>query len=389
MFREGEVPAPNHPTRSAKHAMQLFDQYPNVLPPVVVFLLAFFFAVHLTGVMRRVAAWLLLMDHPEARKSQTEAIPCAGGVAIVVAVIAALAVVAVLDRENTLVETPQMLAILAVGVGIAIVGLIDDIRGLHAVIKLLALAVGCLFLAYAGIGLNRTPSAVINYLMTFLWIAGVSSAFNAIDNSDGVAGSVCVISALMFFLLGWSTWQICFSFLAMAMAGSVLGFLHHNMTPARIYMGDTGSFFLGYILAVLVVYGEWSTSPTRSFFSGALVVAFPLFDLTVTSLLRIRHGIVRTPLAVLAYSDRDHLAHRLLRLGIGHHAMITICCAVTVLCCATAYAVIRAPGGWAWASLVATATLLGGLALFLDFQTSRPGLWTQVARVPEGGEPDL
>lgn len=363
-------------------ALVSIDSYPDLIAPLIIFLLAFFISIHGTYVALHAARALGLLDRPGARKIQSKAVPCAGGVAIVVAVVLSLAAAFVLWEDLDLVDTPGVVAVLAVGCGIATVGLLDDIVSVRAVVKLAALAVGCLYLFQNGIGLNRTPFVTLNFLLTFLWIAGVSSAFNGIDNSDGVASAVCVISAFTLFLMGWSSWQISFSFLAMALAGGALGFFHHNIRPARIYMGDTGSFFLGYILAVLVIYGEWSSSPGQSFLAGCLVVAVPIYDLGLTSILRIRHGIVRTPLEVLAYSDRDHLAHRLMRMGLSHRAMLVTICLISLACCVVALVVVRVRPAVAFTLVGSLSAILCGLALHIDRRTSEPSLWVAQSTGP-------
>lgn len=343
------------------------ERFPALVPPLIIFLLAFFIAFHVTLLMRAIAPHCGLMDHPGGRKTHAAPIPCSGGVAIVCGVLVSLLL--------TYGNSPQIHAILAAGVGIAVVGFLDDLYGVSAPIKLLALAVACLALSTAGIGLNRTPYPVLNYALTFLWIAGVSSAFNAIDNTDGLAGSICVISGLAIFLLGWSTWQIGFSFLAMALAGSVLGFLHHNIPRARIYMGDTGSFFLGYILAVLVIFGEWSESGMRSFLSGCFVLALPIFDLGLTTLLRARHGIISGLLEALSHSDRDHLSHRLQHMGFSQGRMLAILCLLSVACCEVALIIVSAPGPVAAVVVGLAVLMLGWFGLHLDRRTSLPGLW--------------
>ena len=353
--------------------MFYIDRYPALVPPLIIFLLAFFLGLHMTWLARRLANRLGILDHPGPRKPQETAVPCLGGVAVVLAVVVSLLL--------SYGRSAEVQTILYVGVGIPFVGLLDDICGVRAAIKLLALAAGCAILASYGIGLNRTPYPVANWFLTFVWVAGVASAFNAIDNADGLTGTLCLISAVALFLLGWSTWQLAFSFLAMALAGGTLGFLHHNMKPARIYLGESGSFFLGYILSVLVIFGEWSESGTRAFIGGFLVVAVPVYDLALTTLLRIRHGIVRNPLQAIAHSDRDHLSHRLLKLGLTHGQMLGVVSLMNAISCACSIVVVHASVIVAMLTVLTIGLLLGALGLYLDRKTSGSDLWT---RAPEG-----
>ena len=349
-----------------------------MVPPVIIFLLAFFISAHLTGVMRWVSLRWHILDHPGPRKLQAMPIPCLGGVAIVAAVTISLLL--------SYGRHPEIQVILAVGAGIACVGVLDDLFAVRAAIKLFALAAGCAVLNLYDIGLTRTAYPVLNYLLTFFWVAGIASAFNAMDNADGLAGSITLISALTLFLLGWSTWQLCFSFLAMALAGSVLGFLHHNMKPARIYMGDSGSFYLGYILAVLIILGDWSDNGLRAFMGGVLVLLIPIYDLGLTTLLRIRHGVVSNVQDAIAYSDRDHLSHRLIRMGMTHGKMVTLMCAASAACCAAGMLVVRAPlpaVGLVFALLTATLIAAG---VFVDARSSHHELWVN-GRSPKTSAP--
>lgn len=347
--------------------MLYIEQYPEIVPPIIIFLLAFFLGLHGTLVTRILSLRFNVLDHPGGRKAHDAPVPCLGGLAIVFAVTVSLLL--------SYGRSPEIIIILAVGLGIALAGLLDDISGVPAWVKLVVLAVGCGILMMNGIGLNRTPFPVVNALLTLLWIAGVSSAFNAIDNTDGLAGSICAISAAGLFLMGWSTWQLSFSFLAMALAGGVLGFLHFNVKPARIYMGDTGSFYLGYILSVLVIFGEWSESGVRSFLAGCFVLAFPIYDLGLTTLLRARHGVISGLLSAIAYSDRDHLSHRLLKMGLSHGQMLRTLCLLSCGCGCVALVVANAPVPVAVGVVAIAVAGLAWLGLYLDRQTSVPDLW--------------
>ncbi len=347
--------------------MFYIESYPEIVPPIIIFLLAFFISTHGTWLTRKLSIRFGVLDHPEARKMQQEPVPTLGGLPIVIAVVTSLLL--------TYGRSSELQVIMYVGMGIAAVGLLDDLIGVRAGIKLLVLAVGCAVLSKYGIVLGRTPFPLLDFALMFLWVAGVASAFNAIDNVDGLSGGVCVISAIMLFALGWSTWQIGFSFLAMALAGSVLGFLQFNFKPAKIYMGDTGSFFLGYILAVLVVYAEWSDNPWRSFLSGCFIVALPIYDLALTTLLRGKHGIVRNLIEAIAHSDRDHLSHRLLKIGLSHRKMLAVLYGLTAVCCVVAYVVARGTALFATLAVVIALALLTWFGIRIDQLTSSKELW--------------
>jgi UDP-GlcNAc:undecaprenyl-phosphate GlcNAc-1-phosphate transferase len=359
----------------------LLDRYPDLVFPIMIFLLAFFISLHLTGGLWRFAQVAGIVDRPGGRKTHAVPVPCLGGAAIYLAVLLSLGLAYGLSVEIRLNDVEDMTIILAVGTLVFLVGLLDDLRPVPAWLKLVVLAIGAVVLSVHGIGLNRTPFGALNALLTFLWIAGVASAFNAIDNKDGLAGGVALISATALFAMGWSSWQLPFSFLAMAIAGGTLGFLHHNMNPAKIYMGDSGSFTLGYFIAVLIVYGDWSDSPVQSFVCGCLIVVLPAFDLALTSCLRLRYGVVHSIGEVIAHCDTDHLAHRLLKLGLSHRRMLTVLLGVHALCCLAGAYLAHEP-------VIVAVPVLAGLVLvgvvlarYADRASASPDLWTEGRRM--------
>ena len=170
----------------------------------------------------------------------------------------------------------------------------------------------------------------------------------------------------------------------MALAGGILGFLHFNMPPARMYMGDGGSFLLGFMLAILVIAIDWSDSSGKALAAGVLVLAFPVYDLTVTSILRLRHGICRTPLDVIAYSDTDHLSHRLRKMGFSQRGMLLVLCSIHAACCGLALAIVRCPLGLAACGVILLLLFLTGFAIHVDRRSSTPDLWQCKARAKDG-----
>ncbi len=353
----------------------LFTHSPNLLLPAVLFLLAFFVSIHATGLLQRLAWALGIVDHPGARKTQTSPVPYLGGVAIYAGLVLALLIAVWFSERWQWGDLGPVGIILIAATLVLLVGLADDIWGISALLKLAALAAVCLFLCAHGIGVHPTPWPAANYILTFLWVAGVSSAFNAIDNTDGLAGTVSLVSCAALFLLGWATWQLPFSFLTMALAGGILGFLHHNMNPAKIYMGDCGSFLLGFLISVLVVFGEWSDSTLHSLLAGGLVVAFPVYDLGLTSLLRLRHGVVTTVRGVIEHSDTDHLSHRLRLLGHSHRRMLANLTGLHLAACLTALLVARRPVWTMVVSFVLLGLLLAVFGRYADRASRLPGLW--------------
>lgn len=356
---------------------------PNLMLPMILFLLAFFISIHATGVLQRVARFLGVMDRPGGRKRQASPVPYLGGVAIYAGVLAALVIGVWASGSMRWSDLGAVPTILLASGFVFLVGLADDIWGVHSLLKLAVLAAACVFLLSRGIGVTRTPWLLVNYGLTFLWVAGISSAFNAIDNTDGLAGSIALISCGVLFLLGWATWQTEFSWLTMALAGGILGFLHHNINPAKIYMGDSGSFLLGFLLSVLVMFGEWSDNAWQSLLAGALVVAFPAYDLGLTSVLRIRHGIVRSLVGLIAHSDTDHLSHRLQKMGYSQRRMLLVLGGLHVIVCLAAMLVARRPMWVVWSVFALMGLILLAFGIHVDRASSRAGLWSAASRPGE------
>lgn len=210
---------------------------------------------------------------------------------------------------------------------VLLVGLVDDFHPLRPVFKLATLFLAALILQALGVTTGQTPWPAANLALSLLWMAGVTGALNSLDNTDGVAGGTSAVSALVVFLIAWQTWQAWLSLTAVALAGACLGFLRFNFAPARIYLGNNGSFVLGFLLAAITMLGDWSAHPLKALFLQILILAAPLADIGLVTFFRWRRGAVRTPVEAITYSGRDHLAHRLRAAGLSVGAAAVLFCA--------------------------------------------------------------
>ncbi len=180
-----------------------------------------------------------------------------------------------------------------------------------------------LILAYFGVRLNIFHNALLDIGLTALWIVGVTSAFNGIDNMDGLASGVSIIVASMFFIIALQAYLVTstetslswFGMLSIGLIGANLGFLIYNFNPAKIFMGDSGSFFLGFTLAALSVMGEWSENRIVSCAIPVLILGVPLFDFAYILIARVYRGETRTLRQVIDHCAPDHLSHRLVWFG--------------------------------------------------------------------------
>ncbi len=290
-------------------------------PHLVLFIAAWCVADLLIPLLIRASHRLGILDRPGGHKGQRVPVPFLGGVGIFAAfTVGVCATPFLVDIDDVY----PFLAVLLCGAVVLTLGLLDDLRPINAVYKLTVLFVATLVLASCGITLELFPKIawnLPNIAITLLWIVGVTSAMNSLDNTDGVVGGVSAIAAAFILAIAWGTSpgnaQPWLSYLAVALLGACLGFLRYNFHPARIYLGDNGAFFVGYCLATLLVFAHYSKDPLQAVLVPALILAVPIFDLLLATALRIRDGQVRTVRAAILYCGRDHLAHLFMAMGMS------------------------------------------------------------------------
>ena len=279
-------------------------------------LLTFIFVGVITPLVRQLALRLDAVDAPTlARKAQKEPVPYLGGVAI------ALGIVAVsygsLLAVNFSLETVKLASfVLVPAMAISAMGLWDDLKGLEPWPRLVAQTFTGIIVAVIltvtdtmGFAFNNH---YLNYIITVVWIVGVCNSINFFDNHDGgAAGTVAVITFFLFFI-AYDRQQILVSALAIVTAGATAGFLIWNRHPAKIYMGDAGSLFLGIIISVLTIRLSPGVVPSyKSLAIPLFLMATPILDTTVAVVSRLYRGI--SPFQ----GGRDHLSHRLMRKGLN------------------------------------------------------------------------
>jgi len=284
---------------------------------LAVFLVTVATALILTPLALKVAVRRAILDHPSDIKAQESPIPYLGGAAIVGAFVVVVLVAAVVNPPNA--ELEQLAIILGVGVALAVVGLVDDLRGLSPWIRIvLEVAAGAAVWATPA-GADVFANDAANLLVTVGWIVGVTNAINLLDNMDGLSGGVAAIAAFFTFIVAQDNGQFLVATLAVALCGCALGFLRSNFHPARIYMGDAGALFLGFMLAVLTLKIDLVASPqVNALGVPVLLLGVALFDTTVVTVNRLIHR--RNPLS----GGRDHTSHRLVFVGIPVPAAVSL-----------------------------------------------------------------
>jgi UDP-GlcNAc:undecaprenyl-phosphate GlcNAc-1-phosphate transferase len=267
------------------------------------FVVAFLLALYGTPVAARAAVEFEIVDFPDgALKQHRGPVPYLGGLAIYVSFLVALGLVFEFDT--------RVLGILLAGTIVVLLGLIDDFGVLGVGPKFAGQFVAAWVLVKCDIAIHIAiipkPLCVV---LSLLWIVGVANAFNIIDIMDGLSAGTALIASLFLLVVSILNGQPAIAVLTAVLAGSLVGFLRYNYHPARIFMGDCGSLFLGMTLASLAMIGKYDRINPIGYLSPLLILGIPLFDTAYVSLLRIARG--RSPFK----GSPDHFAIRLRTAG--------------------------------------------------------------------------
>lgn len=276
-----------------------------------------------TPLARRLALRIGIVDAPSARKVHLSPVPLLGGLAIFAAFMLGLLVLSSLFLP---LYVPQLAAILLGATVISFFGLWDDKWGLRPLYKLAAQVLVAAWLVVTGVQievLRFVPFAeVANVAATILWVVAITNAINFIDNMDGLSSGVSAIAAAFFFLAAYQSGQWLVALMAIALAGAALGFVYHNFGFVKgrtvIFMGDSGSLFLGYLLAALGIKLRFSNVDFVTWMVPVLVLGVPLFDISLVVISRTRRRIPFTR------GGKDHTSHRLVALGLTKREAVLV-----------------------------------------------------------------
>ncbi len=309
-----------------------------ITPCLIVFGTALIIGLLLTPLAIRLAPVLGAMDVPrDARRMHDKPMPRMGGFAIFFASV--LTILLWLPLQNNelqpgMLPDHRMLGILLGGTIMALIGLVDDIRGLPAKVKLLgqivcATIVFAFSVRFSFISIPFTGGTTedfpfwFSYVLTVLWIVGISNTINLIDGLDGLAGGISAISATSIAYIAYihGNYDVCMALLAVA--GGCCGFLPFNFHPARIFMGDGGSLFLGFMLASVSLLSLTKSATFMVMLVPVFVLALPIFDTTFAILRRMANH------RPIMEADRGHLHHRLMAAGLGQRRTVVTMYAIS------------------------------------------------------------
>ena len=288
----------------------------------ILFVISYVLVGLLTPLMRKIALAQGVLDLPNsAHKSHKKPVPYLGGVAIIIGVVI-VSYIALISNEFTWSNFWLATSVLGPAVAMGLVGLWDDLKSLNPLPRfigqsLAGIVVAIILILNDSIG-NPTGVTVLDAAITVLWIVGICNSINFFDNLDGGAAGTVAITAISLTYLAITGDQYFIAALSIVVAGSTLGFLIWNRTPARIYMGDAGALFLGLLIATLTVRFKPSTDDSiTSFAIPILLLAIPILDTTVAVLSRLRRKV--SPFQ----GGKDHLSHRLVRCGLSRKVSAT------------------------------------------------------------------
>jgi UDP-GlcNAc:undecaprenyl-phosphate GlcNAc-1-phosphate transferase len=341
-----------------------------------VFLGSLVLSLFLTPLAIRVALRNRILDQPGQHKTHSTPVPYLGGVAIVVSFAMVVAGAATLDSSTQ--GTDELVKILAIGLGLAAMGLIDDLRKLPALLRL-GLEIGAGWLVFAlDLGVSFMGSSLLDALVTVVWVVGLVNAFNMSDNMDGLSAGLATIAAGSLFAVAAANGQFLVAALSAALAGCAIGFLRSNFFPARIYMGDAGAYFLGFMIAYLGLKVQFLSSPSNNtFLVPILIVSVVIFDTTLVVCTRLYHRI--SPVQ----GGKDHTSHRLVKVGLPVPVAVGLIYVAGVAVGVIAFVVARIDdtSGWILAGFVGLVMAAFGalLAMVPVYETSRHTLY-QVTR---------
>lgn len=352
------------------------------------FIITFLLSLLLTPLIIPLAFRLKIIDAPGERKIHKKVMPRLGGLVILFAfllpLIAASSIIllsqrGVLEREwlppLALIHLPGMLSVLPRlfyfllgGIAIFIIGLLDDLKNLGPGKKFLGEVIVISIVVGLGLRLSIFPHfTLLAGLLTIIWMLTITNAFNLLDNMDGLSAGVALISSLIFLAIASSNHQYFVAALLAIFAGSITGFLPYNFHPAKIFMGDNGSLFIGYIMGGLTVLSSFYHEGQPTLFPllmPILILAVPLYDTGSVILIRLREK------RNVFKGDKSHFSHRLTSLGMSERLTCLFIYLVTFALGLGATLLSKVNSAGALIILIESISVLGIIAL-LEFSARK------------------
>ncbi len=293
---------------------------------ISLFLAVFIASYGLTFFFRKMSMMFGVMDRPEGHKAHSEPVPLLGGAAVYTAVIAGV----VLNVR----EAANFLPVIYGATLLMLAGLVDDVKQLSVRVRLVIQLIASGIVIYSGIRITFLPTGAVGNLaeiiITLIWLVGVTNAYNYLDGLNGLATGSCVINSFFFYAILKGTSQTGLGSVALMLLAASLGFLPHNFKKAKIFLGDSGSNFLGFMLAGMALAGTWAQDNIVKISIPILILGVPIFDMIFTTIMRVSEKKVKTVMEWMRYCGRDHFHHYLMSLGFHAPGAVFFIWALTV-----------------------------------------------------------
>jgi UDP-GlcNAc:undecaprenyl-phosphate GlcNAc-1-phosphate transferase len=342
---------------------------------ILIFLISFLFSLVFTSLIRRFCIKHNLLDFPEKRKIHTNPTPRLGGIAIFLAFNLSLWIVLIWERSILNFDFNYLLGFLLGGIVVFALGIYDDLKSIKAFWKIVFQSLAILILILFGLRINllylpffkAVNLGIFSFPVTFIWCLVIINAFNLIDGLDGLAAGLSVIASLTLLGVGIFLDIKLISFISLAVLGACLGFLRYNYPPAKIFMGDSGSLYTGYVFASLGVICPIKSFTAMAMFVPLLALGIPIFE-TFFSFFRRTLNNKR-----FYHADKRHLFHFMLEKGLSQKLTIWIFYVISIILSITIWMVLVREHKLIFSFLLLTLVLLIlSLALYL-FKMSMSG----------------
>lgn len=322
---------------------------------LLAFIIGLLVSYVLTPLVKNLAIISGAVDEPGERRVHIRPVPSMGGIAIYLGV-----VLAILTTVTDLSSNRSIQGALVGGTFILILGIIDDLRELSPKYKLIGqiLAAGILVSFGVKIEFLTNPFGGMIYLgvwgipLTIFWVVAIINAVNLIDGLDGLAAGVCTIAAFTLLFVALQEGNLLIVLMTAALAGSALGFLRYNFNPAKIFMGDTGAMFLGFMLATISIAGALKGATAITVLVPIIAMGVPIFDTLFAIIRRASNG------KPVSQADQGHLHHRLLQMGLTQRQTVLVVYLISICLGLAATAINSATAKEALALVVVTVGIL-------------------------------
>ena len=296
-----------------------------------------------------------VLDKPGGHKSHSSPVPYLGGLAVVVSFSVSMLIPVLAINESTV--SREFVVVIGVALALALLGLFDDLRGLSSTLRLACEIAAGVVLWNLDIGVQLVGVSWVDAIITVFWVVGITNAFNLLDNMDGLSAGIAAIASFSFFAIAASNGQYMVAGLSLALGGCAVGFLRHNFHPARVYMGDSGALFFGFLVSFVGLKLQFNVSSEVSVLVPIVVCSVAVLDTSLVTIARLRHGL--SPFQ----GGRDHISHRLVKIGLPVPVAVTFLYIAAASVGVIAFVIARSDLTAAWVLAGLVAVLLVGLGV--------------------------